>query len=296
MRVFLTGAAGFIGSVIVEELRGAGHGVTGLARSDEAAAKLAEWGVEARRGDVADPEGLAEAARDSDGVIHCAFGHDFSKYAEMGQTDLRAVSAMADALAGTGKPLVVTSGLTARTPGRASTEADAADVEGMASVRGRPEDMALAAAAKGVRSTVVRLPPSVHDVGAQGLVSMLILMARQAGVSAYVGDGANRWPAVHRRDAARLFRLALEHGQPGQRLHAVGEEGVALRSIAEAIGSKLGIPTRSFTPEEAAAQLGFFAGPAANDMPATSAATQASLDWRPTRPGLIEGLLGDYLN
>jgi len=295
MRVFLTGATGFVGSAIIEELRAAGHQVTGLARSDEAAATLAAWGVEARRGDVAEPEVLAEAARDSDGVIHCAFGHDFSKYAEMGETDLRAVAAMAEALAGSGKPLVVTSGMTASTPGRLSTEADEAQTEGMAAVRGAPEALALSASEKGVRSMVVRLPPSVHDVQRQGLVSMLIASARQSGVSAYVGEGANRWPAVHRRDAARLFRLGLEHGQPGQRLHAVGEEGVSLRSIAEAIGRKLGIPARSLGPEAAAAQLGFFAGPAANDMPASSAATQASLGWRPTHPGLIEGLLGDYL-
>jgi len=295
MRVFLTGATGFVGSAIIEDLRAAGHQVTGLARSDEAAKTLAGWGVEARRGDVADPDGLAEAARASDGVIHCAFGHDFSKYAEMGETDLRAVSAMAEALAGSSKPLVVTSGMTARTPGRLSTEADPADTEGMAAVRGAPETLALAASEKGVRSMVVRLPPSVHDVQRQGLVSMLIASAQQAGVSAYVGEGANRWPAVHRRDAARLFRLGLERGQPGQRLHAVGEEGVTLRSIAEAIGKKLGIPARSVAPEAAAASLGFFAGPAANDMPASSAATQASLGWRPTRPGLVEGLLGEYL-
>jgi nucleoside-diphosphate-sugar epimerase len=296
MRVFLTGASGFIGAAIIDELREGGHQITGLARSDEAAAKLADWGVEARRGDVADPAGLAEAAAASDGVIHCAFGHDFSRYAEMGETDQRAVAAMAEALAGSGKPLVVTSGMTASTPGRLSTEADPAQTEGMAAVRGAPETLALAAAAKGVRSMVVRLPPSVHDVQAQGLVSMLILSARQAGVSAYVGEGANRWPAVHRRDAARLFSLGLERGEPGQRLHAVGEQGVTLRAIAEAIGKKLGVAARSLTPEAAAAQLGFFAGPAGADMPSSSAVTQASLDWRPTHPGLIEGLLGDYIS
>jgi nucleoside-diphosphate-sugar epimerase len=296
MHVFLTGATGFVGSAIIDGLKAGGHQVTGLARSDEAAAKLAEWGVTVRRGDVTDPAGLAEGAAASDGVIHCAFGHDFSRYAEMGETDLRAVAAMAEALAGSGKPLVVTSGMTASTAGRPSTEADPAQTEGMAAVRGAPETLALAASEKGVRSMVVRLPPSVHDVQAQGLVSMLIAMARQSGVSAYVGDGANRWPAVHRRDAARLFRLGLERGEPGQRLHAVGEEGVSLRAIAEAIGEKLGIPTRSLTPEAASAQLGFFAGPAANDMPASSAATQGSLGWRPKEPGLLQGLLGQYLN
>jgi len=295
MRVFLTGATGFIGSVIVEELRAAGHQVTGLARSDETAATLAGRGVEVLRGDVAEPEILAEGARASDGVIHCAFGVDFSKYVEMGETDLRAVAAMADALSGTSKPLVVTSGMTASTPGRLATEDDPAQTEGMAAVRGRPEALALAASAKNIRSTVVRLPPSVHDRQQQGLVGPLIAVARQSGVSAYVGEGANRWPAVHRRDAARLFRLALERGEAGQRLHAVAEEGVSLRSIAETIGEKLGIPTRSIEPSEAASHFGWLAPFATNDVPASSAITQQSVGWRPTGPGLLEGLLGDYL-
>lgn len=295
MRVFLTGATGFIGSVIIEELREAGHQVTGLARSNQAAETLGALGVDVRRGDVADPESLAEGARVSDGVIHCAFGHDFSKYLEAGEADLRAVSAMAEALAGSGKPLVVTSGLTAVTPGRASTEADAAQTEGMTMVRGRPEDMALLASEKNVRSMVVRLPPSVHDRQAQGLVTLLIGVARQTGVSAYVGEGANRWPAVHRRDAASLFRLGLERGHAGERLHAVSEEGVSLRSIAEAIGKSLGVPTRSIGPDEAAEHFGWLALPASNDMPASSAVTQKSVGWRPTRSGLLEGLLGDYL-
>jgi len=295
MRVFLSGATGFIGSIIIEELLVAGHQVEGLARTDEAAAKLTGWGVGVRRGEVAQPEILAEGARASDGVIHCAFGVDFANYVAMGQTDLRAVQAMVEALAGTGKPLVVTSGMTAHAVGRPSTEADPAQTEGMAAVRGAPEDLALASAQRGIRSTVVRLPPSVHDLQAQGLVSMLIMQARQTGLSAYVGDGANRWPAVHRRDAARLFRLALESGQPGQRLHAVAEEGVSLRAIAEAIGKKLGIPARGLTPDEAAAHFGWLVPFAANDVPASSAVTQATLGWRPTGPGLLDGLLGDYL-
>jgi nucleoside-diphosphate-sugar epimerase len=294
MRVFLTGATGFIGSAIIEELKAAGHHVTGLARSDEAAATLAGWGVGVLRGEVGQPEILAQSARASDGVIHCAFGHDFSKYIEMGETDLAAVGAMADALAGTGKPLVVTSGMTASTPGRPSTEADPAQTEGMAAVRGAPEQLALAASGKGVRSMVVRLPPSVHDVQAQGLVTPMVAAARQTGVSAYIGEGANRWPAVHRRDAARLFRLGLERGEPGQRLHAVGEEAVTLRSIAEAVGARLGLPVRSLTMEQASAHFGFFALPASNDMPASSVATQQALGWRPTHPGLVEGLRGDY--
>ncbi len=295
MRVFLTGATGFIGSVVIEELKAAGHQVTGLARSDEAAATLGGWGVGVLRGDVAAPERLAEGARAADGVIHCAFGHDFSRYAEMGETDLRAVTAMAEALAGTGKPLVVTSGLTAVTPGRASTEADAAATEGMSVVRGRPEDAALAAGAVNVRGMVVRLPPVVHDVGGQGLASMLIEAARRTGVSGYVGDGANRWPAVHRRDAARLFRLALERGQPGERLHAVAEDGVPLRAIAEAIGQTLGLPVRSIEPGAAFEHFGFVGGPAMADMPASSAVTREHLGWRPTEPGLLAGLLGGYL-
>jgi nucleoside-diphosphate-sugar epimerase len=295
MRVFLTGATGFIGSVIVEELRSAGHQVTGLARSDQAAATLEGRGVEVCRGDVAEPERLMVGARASDGVIHCAFGNDFSKYPEMGEIDLRAVSAMAEALAGSGKPLVVTSGMTAGVTGRLGTEADAAQTEGMWAVRGRPEALALAASQKDVRSVVVRLPPSVHDRRQQGLVTMLIAVARETGVSAYVGDGANRWPAVHRRDAARLFRLGLEHGHAGQRLHAVTEEGVTLRSIAEAIGKQLDIPTRSLGADEAAAHFGWLAMVVSNDVPASSAVTQQSVGWRPTGPGLLEGLLGSYL-
>jgi nucleoside-diphosphate-sugar epimerase len=229
-------------------------------------------------------------------VIHCAFGNDFSRYLELGEIDQRAVTAMADAMAGTGKPLIVTSGMTAGVLGRPSTEADPAQTEGPGVVRGRPEDLALAASAQGVRSVVVRLPPSVHDVSQQGLVTMLIGIARQTGLSAYVGEGANRWPAVHRRDAAKLFRLALERGQAGTRLHAVGEAGVRLRAIAEAIGQRLGIPSRSLTPEGGASHFGFFAQFTGNDIPASSALTQASLGWRPTGPSLIGGLLGDYLS
>ncbi|QUD90070.1 SDR family oxidoreductase [Phenylobacterium montanum] len=295
MRVFLTGATGFIGSTVIEELHAAGHQVVGLARSDIAAAALKERGVEVWRGDVADPAGLAEAARGADGVIHCAFGHDFSNYLEAGEADLRAVSAMAQALAGSGKPLVVTSGLTAATPGRASTEADPAQTEGMGAVRGRPEALALEASQSGVRSMVVRLAPSVHDRGQQGLVSQLIETARRTGVSAYVGDGGERWPAVHRRDAARLFRLALERGQPGQRLHAVGEEGVSLRAIAEVVGERLGLPTRSVDFDDAFNHFGWVAAAVANDIRASSVLTQESLGWRPMEPGLLEGLRGLYL-
>ena len=294
MRVFLTGATGFIGSAIIEELQAAGHQVPGLARSDEGAAALARRGVQVRRGDVTEPEGLAEAARASDGVIHCAFGHDFSQYLEAGETDLRAVSAMAEALAGSGKPFVVTSGMTAGIIGRVAREADPAQTEGISSVRGRPEALALAASQANVRSVVVRLPPTVHDLERFGLVSYLIEVARETGVSAYLGDGANRWPAVHRRDAARLFLRALERGQPGERLHAVAEEGIALRAIAEAIGAKLGMPVHGVDPGDAAAHFGWRAPFAALDAPASSLITQQRMGWRPTETGLLEGLLGDY--
>jgi nucleoside-diphosphate-sugar epimerase len=295
MRVFLTGATGFIGSVITEELRAAGHRVAGLARSDAAAASLASRGVDVCRGDVAEPERLAEYARASDAVIHCAFGHDFSKYVEMGETDLRAVSAMAGALAGSGKPLIVTSGMTAGVVGRACNEADPAQTEGLLSVRGRPEQLALDASRANVRSIVIRLPPSVHDVEQQGIVSLLIATARETGSSAYIGDGRNRWPAVHRRDAARLFRLALECGDPGERLHAVAEDGVSLRSIAEAIADKLGVPARSIDADAAADHFGWFAAMAANDMQASSAVTRRRVGWQPTEPGLLDGLARDYL-
>lgn len=296
MRVFLTGATGFIGSAIIEALRSAGHTVVGLARSDQAAATLTAQGVNVCRGDVTETGRLADYARASDGVIHCAFGHDFSRYAEMGEHDLRAVTAMANALAGTGKPFVVTSGMTASTPDRTSTENDPANTEGMAAVRGRPEVAALEAAERDVRAVVVRLPPSVHDVDRQGLASHLIELARETGVSAYIGEGANRWAAVHRQDAARLFVLALEHGNPGERFHAVAEEGIPLRAIAEAIGAGLGLPVRAVSPADAAAHFGWRAPFALIDGPASSALTRERLGWEPAQPGLLEGLRGPYLS
>ncbi|MEO8538531.1 MAG: SDR family oxidoreductase [bacterium] len=295
MRVFLTGATGFIGSAITEELHSRGHTVAGLARSDFAAAALTAAGVEICPGDVAEPAKLAEFARASDGVIHCAFGHDFSRYAEMGELDLRAVLAMADALAGTGKPFIVTSGMTASSPGRAATENEPAKTDGMSSVRGRPEAAAIAAAERGVRSVVVRLPPSVHDVDRQGLASHMIALARETGVSAYIGEGANVWSAVHRRDAARLYTLALELGRPGERFHAVAEEGVTLRAIAEAIGAGLNLPVRSIPVADAAAHFGWRMPFAMINADASSAITRERLGWEPCEPGLIEGLGGAYL-
>ncbi len=291
MRVFVTGATGFIGQIVVEDLKAGGHQVVGLARSDEGAAKLASQGVEVRRGELGDLQSLADGAREADGVIHTAFIHDFSKFMENMEIDRRATEAMLDALEGSGKPFVGSSG-TAMLPvfGRPGTEHDAPMSEGPAGGRGATENVAMAAAGRGVRSAVVRLAPSVHDVERQGLVSMLGEIARATGVSGYVGEGANRWPAVHRLDAARLFRMALENAKPGTRLHAVGEEGVPLKAIAEAVGEAVGVPARSLAPEEAGAQFGWLAMFVMADTAASSAVTQESFGWRPTHPGLLAGL------
>jgi nucleoside-diphosphate-sugar epimerase len=294
MRIFVTGATGFIGSQIVGGLLARGDQVLGLARSDVNAAALAEQGAAVWRGDLADPESLAAAARESDGVIHTAFNHDFSQYVEAGEQEQRVIEALTGALAGTGKPLVAASGTAVVPPG--GDERDAAVTEGFARVRGLAEALTLAAAEQGVRASVVRLPPSVHDRERQGLVSLMIERAQAAGFSAYVGDGSNRWPAVHRRDAARLFLLALDRAKAGARLHAVGEEGVPLRAIADAIGEGLGLPVRSLSQDEAGPHFGFLAMLVGADAPATCAITQETMGWRPTEPGLLDGLRqGAYL-
>jgi nucleoside-diphosphate-sugar epimerase len=291
MRVFVTGATGFIGRIVVEDLKAGGHQVIGLARSDEGAASLAAQGVEVRRGELTLPERLAEAAREADGVIHTAFIHDFSKFMENIEIDRRATEAMLDALAGSGKPFVGSSG-TAMLPaaGRAGTEQDAPMAEGPTGGRGATENLTMAAADRGVRSSVVRLAPSVHDLDRQGLVSMLGEIARASGVSGYVGEGANRWPAVHRRDAARLYRMALEKAEPGTRLHAVAEEGIPLKAIAEAVAERVGVPARSLTPEAAGEQFGWLTMFAMADTTASSAVTRQTFDWRPSHPGLLEGI------
>lgn len=291
MRVFVTGATGFIGFAVVRELRGAGHEVLGLARSDEAAARLAAEGVEAHRGELTDPDSLAAGARACDGVAHLAFVHDFSKYAENGETDRRAVAAMAGALEGTGKPLVVTSGsTTVAGRGRTVTEEDAATPDGASAVRAPSEAIATEAAGRGVRSAVVRLPPSVHGPGDRAFVPALVGLARRTGVSAHPGDGANRWPAVHRLDAARLYRLALEGAAPGVRLHGVAEEGIPMRAIAGAIGEGLGVPVRGIGEDEAAAHFGWLSRFLALDVPASSAITRATLGWTPRENGLLRDL------
>ncbi len=291
MRVFLTGASGFIGSAILADLLDAGHEVVGLVRSDAAAEQVAAAGGEPRRGELEDLDGLREAAAAADGVIHTAFVHDFSNIEASGGIDLRAVETIGVALAGSDRPFVMTTGTGLLSPGRVASERDASELGGAASHRAPSEHAALALAADGVRSSVVRPAPSVHGEGDHGFVPMIIAAARQTGSAGYIGDGANRWPAVHRLDAARLYRLALEKAPAGSVLHAVGEEGIPIREVAEVIGRHLGVPARSVTVEEAQEGMPpFLAAFLSFDIPASSALTQELLAWHPTHPGLIEDL------
>jgi len=287
MKIFVTGATGFVGSAVVQELIQAGHRVLGLARSDAGAKSLAAAGAEVHRGDVEDLGNLRSGAAASEGVIHTAFVHDFARFNEVCEIDRRAIEALGSALAGSDRHLVVTSGTAiSSTPGRLTTEEDAPNspIPRIAS-----EQAASAVSAQGVRVSVIRLP-QVHDPVKQGLVTYLIDLAREKGISAYVGDGLNRWPAVHRLDAAHLYRLAIEKGEAGARYNAVAEEGVPLREIAEAIGRGLKVPVVSKSPEEAGAYFGWLAHFVGNDAPASSALTQQRLGWRPTGPRLITDL------
>ena len=287
MRVFVTGATGFVGSAVVRELLNAGHHVLGLARSDAGAKSLIEAGVEAHRGDLKDLQSLRGGAAKSDGVVHTAFIHDWSDFQASIDADQRAVEALIAELVDTGKPFINTSGMAFAAPGRIATEND---VPPISLPRIASEEAAASAASHGVRGAVVRLPPSVHGAGDHGFVPGIIEIARETGVSAYVGGGENRWPSAHRLDAARLYRLILESASAAGRYHAVADEGVPFRQIAEVIGRRLGLPVVSKPPEEAAAHFGFLGMFVGLDCPASSAKTQDALGWRPTQPGLIADL------
>lgn len=288
MRVFVTGATGFIGSAIVRELIGAGHQAVALARSESAAKSLAAAGAEVHRGELEDLDSLRSGAEASDGVIHAGFVHDFSNFKAVCETDRHAIEALGSALAGSDRPLIVTSGTLLISHGRLATEDMAADCDSSTHPRVASEEAADAAASHGARVSVVRLSPSVHGDGDHGFVPMLISIAREKGVSAYIGDGLNRWTAVHRLDAAHLYRLALENRTAaGTRFHGVDEEGIAFRDIAEVIGKHLNIPVVAKSPAEATDHFGWFASFAAFDCPASSKLTRERLGWRPVQPSLL---------
>ncbi len=289
MRIFVTGATGFIGSTIVPELINAGHQVLGLTRSETGAQALIAAGAEAHRGDLEDPESLRRGAAKADGVIHTAFNHDFSNFVAICELDRRAIEAIGSVLAGSDRPFVITSGtgMGNTVPGQPATEENFNPNH--QNPRKASELAGVTVAERGVNVSVMRLP-QVHDRVKQGLITYAVKLAREKGVSAYVGDGRNRWPAAHVLDTARLYRLALEKQEAGSRYHAVAEEGVPVRDIAEVIGRGLKVPVVSLSPEEAPAHFGWLSAFVGYDMPASSAQTQERLGWHPTGPGLIADL------
>jgi nucleoside-diphosphate-sugar epimerase len=293
MRVFVTGASGFVGSAIVQELLQNGHSVLGLARSEDAAKAIAAAGADVHEGSLEDADSLQRAVAATDGVIHTAFIHDFSRHAAAGEVDRQAITVMGEALAGSGRPLIVTSGTAAVAAGKTGTELDAGKTEGAGSVRSFSEVLTRTFTEKGVRAMLMRLPPSVHGAGDHGFVPWLINIAREKGVAAYVEDGRNVWPAVHRPDAARLYRLALEKGLAGTTYHAVGEEGVPTREIAEVIGRRLNLPVVSKAAGEAADHFGFLGHFFSLDVPSSGKLTREWLGWNPSGPGLIADLDSD---
>jgi nucleoside-diphosphate-sugar epimerase len=298
MRVFVTGASGWIGSAVVPELLDAGHQVTGLARSDASAAALTAAGVQVQAGTLDDLDSLRSAATASDGVIHLAFKHDLAftgDFQGAADADRIAVETFGAALAGSDKPFVIASGTLGIAPGRVATEQDghgpAATAWGPGpETRRETAELTLSFAARGVRSSVLRLPPTNHGDGDNGFMATLVGIARAKGVSGYIGDGSNRWPAVHRLDSAHLFRLALEHAPAGSTLHAVADEGVPIKAIAEVIGRHLDVPVVSISPEDAPEHFTWLAGFLGADSPASSTLTRELLGWQPTQPGLIEDL------
>jgi nucleoside-diphosphate-sugar epimerase len=289
MRVFVTGASGFIGSAVVPELIGGGHQVVGLARSDASAQALIAAGAQAHRGSLEDPDSLRAGAAEADAVIHLAFIHDFSQFEANCEKDRQAIGILGSALAGSARPLIVTAGLGVQAPGRPATEEDAPIPSSAGFPRSVSEEAAVSALALGTRVSVVRLP-QVHDPNKQGLITFMIALAREKGLSAYVGDGANRWPAVHVLDAAKLYRLALEKAATGVRYHAVAEEGVPLREIAEAIGRRVHVPMNSIAADEATRHFGWLGHFVSADLRASSALTREWLGWNPVHPGLISDL------
>lgn len=304
MRIFVTGASGWIGSAVVAELIGAGHQVVGLARSDASADSLAAAGAEVQRGTLDELDSLRDAAVASDGVVHLAFKHELAfsgDFASAAAADRLAVETFGEALAGSDRPLVIASGTLGVAPGRVATEQDGhgeisappASIAGLGNgpqTRWATAELTLSLASRGVRSSVMRLPPTNHGDGDNGFIATLVGIAREKGVSGYIGDGTNRWPAVHRLDSAQLFRLAVEQAPAGSTLHATAEEGVAIRDVAEVIGRQLDVPVVSVSPEDAGEHFSWLAGFLGADSPASSEFTKELLGWQPTQPGLIADL------